>query len=86
MRYNLSFPVSMRATPAANHGTFTLNRRSGGHSSVMNWITATNTNTKNNIWSFSNTRAYAQWGQYNHRGAGEAMQGSFPDVNFDAEL
>jgi hypothetical protein len=86
MRYNLSFPVSMRITPIANHGTFTLYRRSGGNGSVMSWITATLTNTKNNIWSFSNTRAYAQWGNYNNRGNGESMKGHFPNVNFDAEL
>jgi len=86
MRYNIAFPVPMRNNPTPEHGTFTLNRRSGGGSSVMSWITATNTNTKNNIWTLSTTRAYAQWGQYNQRGAGEAMQGTFPDVYFDSEL
>ena len=87
MRYNLSFPVPMRASPTANHGTFVLKRKNGGgYGSYMSWTTATLTNTKNNIWPFSNTRAYAQWGQYNNRSNGYSMQGSFPDVNMDAEL
>ena len=85
--YNLSFSGSNRARPTCNQGTVGLKRKDGGgYGSYMSWTTSTLTNTKNKIWTFSNTRAYAQWGQYNNRSNGYSMQGSFPDVNMDAEL